>query len=71
LTMEIEIPGNATALIYVPSDHPEQITESGRLASGATGVEFVRTEGATVVYKVGSGRYSFQTLYAPRKDANN
>ncbi|MGA2502005.1 MAG: family 78 glycoside hydrolase catalytic domain, partial [Tepidisphaeraceae bacterium] len=40
LTMEIEIPGNATALIYVPSDHPEQITESGRLASGATGVEF-------------------------------
>ena len=61
VTMDIEIPGNATALVYVPSDHPEQIQESGRLASEATGVEFIRTDGKTAVYRVGSGSYSFTT----------
>ncbi|HET6453434.1 MAG TPA: alpha-L-rhamnosidase C-terminal domain-containing protein, partial [Armatimonadota bacterium] len=55
----IEVPANTTATVYVPADDPERILESGRLAKGAVGVEFLRTEAGRAVFETGSGRYVF------------
>lgn len=56
----IEIPANTSAMVYVPANSPDEITIFG--ARGATGkfeTTFVKTEGAYVVFEVGSGSYTF------------
>jgi alpha-L-rhamnosidase len=59
LTMEVTIPANTTATIYVPANDAAGVTESGKLATKAVGVKFLRMENNTAVYAVGSGTYKF------------
>ncbi len=59
LEIEVEIPVNATALIYVPARAIKQATESGWPIERARGVEFVRIDRDAVVFRIGSGRYAF------------
>ena len=48
------------------------VTESGRPANRATGVQFLRLENQAAVYAVGSGTYRFQsTLPAPKATGGN
>jgi len=58
-TLNIIIPANTTATVYVPAIREENVTESGKRASKSTGVKFLRTENGKVVYEVGSGEYKF------------
>lgn len=60
LTMDIVIPANTTATVYVPSKNEADVTESGKPAAKARGVRFLRWEGKTAVYAVGSGVYQFR-----------
>ena len=39
----------------------ESVTESGKPAAQAPGVQFVRMEQGRAVFRVGSGSYSFQS----------
>ncbi len=55
----ITIPANTTATVYVPTGNVETITESGRPAAKAEGVNFVAIMDGRAVYNVGSGSYSF------------
>ena len=59
LTMELVIPPNTTAKVYVPSKSADDITESGKPAAKANGVKFLRMENGAAVYEVGSGCYEF------------
>ena len=59
LHLDITVPVNTNATVYVPAKNPEAVTESGRPAAQAEGVEFVRMEKDRAVYEVGSGNYSF------------
>ena len=59
LTMDITIPVNTTATVYVPSKAAASITESGKPAAKAKGVKFLRLENGATVYEVVSGKYSF------------
>jgi alpha-L-rhamnosidase len=61
LTMEVSIPVNTTATIYVPAKSAFGITESGKPAGKATGVEFSGIENGKAIFKVKSGNYSFQS----------
>jgi alpha-L-rhamnosidase len=71
LTMDITIPPNTTATVYVPvSSKPGEagparaatgVTESGKPADKATGAKFLRMEAKAAVYAVGSGTYQFQS----------
>jgi len=63
VTLDITIPVGATALVFVPSDDPENIEEGGRRALEATGVEFVRKDRTAAVYRIGSGCYCFKSVY--------
>jgi alpha-L-rhamnosidase len=59
LLLDVIIPANTTATIYVPAAGADKVTESGVAAGVAEGVEFIGMEQGTAVYKVGSGIYSF------------
>jgi alpha-L-rhamnosidase len=61
LTMEVVIPANSTATVLVPAKDTAGVTESGKLASKAEGVKFLRMEDNTAVYAIGSGTYQFQS----------
>jgi alpha-L-rhamnosidase len=55
---QFTVPPNTTATAFVPGA-AAGITESGKPASGSTGVRFVRSEPGAAVYEVGSGSYTF------------
>ncbi len=58
-TLDVTIPANTTATVYIPARKAEDVTESGTPAAKAEAVKFLRTEDDTAVYQVGSGSYSF------------
>jgi alpha-L-rhamnosidase len=59
MTMDVTIPANTTATVYVPSVDAAQVKESGKSASASPGVAFLRQDGANVIFSVGSGTYTF------------
>ncbi len=50
---------NRWAMVYLPAQNVEAVTESGRSLAGANGVKFLRVEGGRVVVDVQSGAYHF------------
>jgi alpha-L-rhamnosidase len=60
-TWSITVPANSIATIYVPSNGPAKVTESGTAAGKARGVTFVRTVDGAAVYEIGSGHYQFES----------
>jgi alpha-L-rhamnosidase len=59
LSMNVVIPANTTATVYVPAAKAEAVTEGGKPAAQTTGVKFVRFEDGYAVFDVGSGKYDF------------
>ena len=59
LTMDVAIPVNTTATVYVPAKDAAGVTESGKPAAKAEGVKFLRMENGAAVYGIGSGTYRF------------
>ena len=59
LSLNITIPANTTATVYVPAGSSSSVTESGVPAGSAPGVQFLRDENGYAVYAVGSGSYAF------------
>ena len=57
--LNVTIPANTIATIYIPTDTPEKVVESGKVADKAEGVKFLRTKNRAAVYELGSGSYSF------------
>ena len=61
VTMEVTVPPNSTATVFVPAKDAAVVTESGKPAGEAEGVKFLRMEKNAAVYAVGSGNYQFQS----------
>lgn len=69
-TLNVTIPANTTATVYVPAANAADVTESGISAANAEGVELLRSENGFAVFSVGSGSYSFKSVYtAPTVDS--
>jgi alpha-L-rhamnosidase len=60
LKMDIEIPANTYATVYIPSTD-QSVTESGEIISGIKNIELIGSEHGYVVVKVGSGKYHFES----------
>ena len=67
LSMEVSIPANTTATVYVPTKDAAGVTESGKLIGKTKGVKFLRMEGYAAVYAVESGCYQFQSIFSEAK----
>ena len=59
LSLDVTIPANTTATVYIPARDLASVTESGRLLAQAQGVKFLRREGDRLVLAVESGSYRF------------
>jgi alpha-L-rhamnosidase len=61
LTMDVKIPANTTATVFVSTKDASGVTESGQAISRAKSVKFLRMESGAAVYEVGSGIYQFNS----------
>ena len=59
LELQVSVPVNTTALVYVPVASRQAVTEGGQALENAKGVTVVGMEGAAAVLRVGSGDYRF------------
>ncbi len=65
LTLEVSVPVNSTATVYVPGGTPGQVREGGIPAERAPGVRFLRAENGAGVFAVGAGDYVFAVAGQP------
>jgi len=65
LVLNVSIPANTTARVYLSAKTEELISESGRPVRNAPGVSAVGIEAESVVVTVGSGDYEFSTPLSP------
>ncbi len=59
--LNVTVPGNSLATVYVPAGNAADVTENGQPASQAPAVKFLRQEGDRAVFEVGSGQFSFHS----------
>lgn len=62
LTLQVAVPANTTATIYIPTGEIPRITEGDRPAELAQGVRFLGIEAGCAVYHLGAGRFDFKSL---------
>jgi hypothetical protein len=62
LTMDVTIPSNTTATVFVPAKDSAGVTESGKPADKVEGVTFQRMENGSAVYAMVSGSCQFRSL---------
>ncbi|MBT7700097.1 MAG: family 78 glycoside hydrolase catalytic domain [Verrucomicrobia bacterium] len=60
VTMDVIIPANSTATVYVPAKAVSDVTVNGQSLGEADHVTFVRMEKGRAVIEVGAGRYEFR-----------
>jgi alpha-L-rhamnosidase len=61
-TLNLEIPVNTTASIFLPASDSMTITESGQPLARVAGVRLLRMEEGRAVLEAGSGSYRFGSL---------
>jgi alpha-L-rhamnosidase len=63
LTLEVDIPENTSASVFIPAtseaDFKESTVEGGNQIQDVHGVTFIRMENGSAVLRVGSGHYTF------------
>lgn len=57
--LDVEIPSNTSALIYLPAISSKNIMENNIVITKVKDVKFIRTEGEYSIYQVESGDYHF------------
>jgi alpha-L-rhamnosidase len=60
LILEVEVPPNTTATIYVPVVSAEGLTETDKPLSAVKDLKSVKSQNDFVVVEVGAGKYSFK-----------
>jgi alpha-L-rhamnosidase len=64
--LDVTVPANATATVYIPGTDPAAVREGGRPAASAEGVSFRGIEAGSCLYGIASGRYEFSVDPLPR-----
>ena len=68
LTLNVTIPPNTEAIVFVPSNGENIAQDSPDMSQITEGVTFVERKADTVVYKITSGTYQFKTPWTPSND---
>ncbi len=58
-TLDVTVPANTTATVYVPAANPAAVQESGKPAAESEGVKLLKAEGGEAAFEVQSGSYRF------------
>lgn len=62
LRLDVSIPANTTALVYLPARNVRAVYESGMPIALSEGVAIEKTETDTIVLRVVSGHYQFESV---------
>jgi alpha-L-rhamnosidase len=60
--LDVEVPPNTQATLFVPATNPVVVQESGVPAAEARGVSLLRFANGRAVFRVGSGTYHFSSV---------
>ena len=60
-SLDLTVPPNTTATVYIPASDASQIRENGRSIGESTGVRLVHEERSSVVLEVSSGSFHFRS----------
>ncbi len=71
LKLDVEIPSNTTATIYIPASSADVVKEGNNMLSKVTGIKVSGKEDEYVVVEVGSGKYHFTTPYTNSENNAN
>lgn len=63
LIVEVEIPANTTATVYIPAKNAGDIQENGNPITGSQGIQVAGAEKDYTPLKMGSGTYRFSTTW--------
>jgi alpha-L-rhamnosidase len=63
LIMNVSIPTNTSAIVFIPAEDVSQITENGKPAADSEGIRFLRMEKGAAVFEAGSGNYIFESIF--------
>jgi len=66
LRLNVEIPVNTTATIYLPSNDSTKIKEGGIDITKVPNIKFSNTANGCAIYSIGSGSYSFESQIKSR-----
>ena len=69
LTLDVTVPANTTATVFVPAPGGADVTEGGVPAARAPGVSSAQRVGDQVVVSIGSGSYHFQVRQGAATEA--
>jgi len=61
VSMDLTIPGNSTAMVFIPTKNRKSITESNQAIDHLKEMRFLRMEEKYAVFEVGSGTYYFKS----------
>lgn len=59
LTMEIEVPANTTATVFIPAKSVDAVAESGAPITQSKDIKLLETKEGSVKLSLGSGKYQF------------
>jgi alpha-L-rhamnosidase len=60
LIFDVQIPVSTEAVFYIPAAQGQIITESEMTIEKAMGVNFIKRQENTAIYKIDSGTYRFE-----------
>jgi alpha-L-rhamnosidase len=61
ITMEVEIPANSIATVYIPATDAANVTENNIALSSVKDISVTGTENGYVIVNLGSGKYHFES----------
>ncbi len=67
LTLDVNIPANTSATIYVPIKDSDEIMEGGKPLSASKDITVAGNDNGYIILKTGSGKYSFSTSWKDDK----
>jgi alpha-L-rhamnosidase len=59
--LDVTIPGNTTATIYIPANDPKNISEGGKKIEKVKEIKFLKMENGCGVFQLSTGNYHFRS----------
>jgi hypothetical protein len=59
-SLDVLIPGNTTATIYIPAKRESDVTESGKKIRKNNGITFIKMDKGCAIFETGSGSFQFE-----------
>jgi alpha-L-rhamnosidase len=61
--LQVTLPANTSALVFVPTSDPGSVREGGKRAITSPGLKYLRHENGCAVFEAGSGEYQFDSTW--------